>query len=358
MPYLQKTLASIETQTFSDWQILAWDNGSTDGTVEELRRWIPTRLPGRVIYDRPCNELGASRAALVEMADTEFLALIDADDINLPERLARQVAFLTDHPKIALVGSQLEIIDQQGQYVRSYGFLPTDHDDLVNRLLAGSPLGQPSILLRRSAVLESGNYAPVDVEDYDLWLRLACSHRLANLEEVLLHYRVHPESTTVKALGPIKNKEATDACFYRHAETLFGCTKEEARFLRTQSLHCAIFLLWRICRHLQRTQRVPALSRLRSASFVSAARELLAPTDWLTLLILALLEPTVAAKVRALGHLTESVFLKLRMKRLAAILRRAGGAIIPYESAACFKPAPPEKTSSGNAPGGVERSRR
>src|SRR5438552_5677499 len=93
MPYLSETLASIEAQTYRDWEILVWDNGSTDGTLDELRRWIPSRLPGRIIDNRPLS-LGNSLAALVEAAGTELCARIDADDVNYPERLERQVAFL------------------------------------------------------------------------------------------------------------------------------------------------------------------------------------------------------------------------------------------------------------------------
>ena len=67
MPYLPETLASIEAQTYRDWEIVVWDNGSTDGTLDELRRWIPSRLAGRVIYGNPLS-LGTSLAKLVETA--------------------------------------------------------------------------------------------------------------------------------------------------------------------------------------------------------------------------------------------------------------------------------------------------
>ena len=83
-PYLTQTLASIEAQTYRDHEVLAWDNGSTDGSIDELNRLIPARMPGRVITDRPLS-LGLCRAALVANATTELCACIDADDINLPE---------------------------------------------------------------------------------------------------------------------------------------------------------------------------------------------------------------------------------------------------------------------------------
>ena len=92
MPYISETLASIEAQTYQNWEVLVWDNGSTDGTLEELEKWIPTRLPGRIITGEPLS-LGDSLARMVEECKTELCARIDADDINLPERLEKQVAF-------------------------------------------------------------------------------------------------------------------------------------------------------------------------------------------------------------------------------------------------------------------------
>lgn len=71
MPYLPETLASLQRQTREAWAVFAWDNGSTDGTIEELRRWIPSRLPGTVIIDKPMP-LGECRAEMVRRASTEF----------------------------------------------------------------------------------------------------------------------------------------------------------------------------------------------------------------------------------------------------------------------------------------------
>ena len=123
MPYLPETLASIAAQTYHDWEVLAWDNGSTDGTVEELQKWIPSRLPGRVITGQPLS-LGDSLAEMVQQCNTEFCARIDADDVNVPERLERQVAFLLAHPEVAVVGSQINrlrsAVLQVGNYRELY----------------------------------------------------------------------------------------------------------------------------------------------------------------------------------------------------------------------------------------------
>lgn len=96
MPYLPQTLEGIANQTYKNQTIIAWDNGSSDETVKELRRWIPGRVPGVVITHQPMP-LGSSLAAMVNLAGTELCARIDADDISMPARLEREVAHMLAH---------------------------------------------------------------------------------------------------------------------------------------------------------------------------------------------------------------------------------------------------------------------
>ena len=114
MPYLTQTLASIDRQTFRDFQVILWDNGSTDGTVEEARRWIPERLAGKVVADRPLP-LGAARAAMVSEVETDWCALVDSDDVNKPDRLEKQMRFLREHPEIDVLGSQINQLNSAGE---------------------------------------------------------------------------------------------------------------------------------------------------------------------------------------------------------------------------------------------------
>src|SRR5688572_14373433 len=93
MPFLRETLESIRRQVYDNWEVLAWDNNSTDETLAELHKWIPSVLPGTVVADEPLS-LGLSLARMVTAARTELCARIDADDINDPARLAQQVAYL------------------------------------------------------------------------------------------------------------------------------------------------------------------------------------------------------------------------------------------------------------------------
>lgn len=222
MPFLPETLASIEAQTHKDWEILAWDNGSTDGTLEELQRWIPSRLPGRIISGRPLS-LGNSLAALVEMAPTELCARIDADDVNHPERLARQVAFMLEHPQVGLLGAEVNFIDEHG---RKRPDLWTQHltdAEIRWSLRWTTSFNHPAVMFRRSVVLAAGNYADcMPYEDHDLWFRIAQIAEVANLPQRLVNYRVHESSVTGahnRDYFPLFDKVAA-----RYADSLFGDT--------------------------------------------------------------------------------------------------------------------------------------
>ena len=275
MPYLPETLASIEAQTCKDFQVLAWDNGSTDGSIEELKAWIPSRLPGRVVDDSPAG-LGASLAKMVVMAGTEFCARIDADDVNLPTRLETQLAVLRNNPEIAVVGSQVIRIDETGRESEQYFSLPIKHDDIVHRMLHAWTIWHPTVLCRRQAILAAGNYRNWDpcIEDYDLWMRVAVTHKLANLDECLVKYRVRAASATTVAINDGTLVKAIQQCFVMNAPTLFGCSEREATLLRTDQTRAQVPVLLRIARHLCQTQGGRLEDRLRTESWKEALRQL------------------------------------------------------------------------------------
>jgi hypothetical protein len=192
--FLTETLGSIARQTHGDHEVLGWDNGSVDQTVEILRQWIPSRIPGRIVTDSPFASLGDCLAAMVETASTELLARIDADDLAHPGRLAAQVAELRGNTALLGCGCQEHRIDEQGHPLRSVRryTLPTD---VRFALLFTNPLPHPGMMLRRSAVLAAGNYSDLPMgQDLDLWHRLTELGPVSQVGRPLLTYRVHSGS--------------------------------------------------------------------------------------------------------------------------------------------------------------------
>ena len=307
MPYLPEALASIQAQTYRNWTVLAWDNGSTDGTIDVLREWIPSRLPGRIVTDHPLA-LGACRREMVKAAETEFCALMDADDVSVSNRLEMQVAYLINHPGVAVVGSQVSRLDVHGVNHGKFLELPSRHQEIVLCMLHSNGLAQPSVLFRRSAVLETGNYRDVEVEDYDLWLRLAARHRLANLATPLLLYRLHAQSTTEVQKARSELRELLDRRFYEHAGALCSRPEKELRLLRERKHPCALMALFRIARELSSSGDTGLLSLLTSKAFRTAGRSLSARRDIVSRLCFTYLigatsiRPKFAKALRAVAH--------------------------------------------------------
>lgn len=200
MPYLPRTLESIASQTYRNHHILARDDGSTDVTLDELKRWIPSRIPGAV-FSGSCFGLGRSLAFLVEQAQTELCARIDGDDINFPHRLEAQVEFMLSHPAVGVLGSYVRVIDQddvEGELYR------TESSDAEIRWLTRYTcrLHHPTVMFRRSHVLAAGNYRDIIYdrdrcyEDWELWLRMVPITEIRNLPEPLVYYRRTPASIT------------------------------------------------------------------------------------------------------------------------------------------------------------------
>ena len=289
MPYLTQALASIEAQTYRNWEIIAWVNGTEDGTLEELQRWIPSRLPGRIVAGHPTT-YGQAMAEMTLQAETEMCAIVHADDVNVPERLAKQVQFLEEHPEIAVVGGRYDVIDANGEMIAGVGQQYLQHNDIVHFMVQNVAIGCPTALFRRSAVLEVGNHRPrALVEDYDLWLRLAVRHKLANLDECVLHYRIHERSATQVAVAEDLVTPAANACFYETAPKLYGLPLEETRRLRERRHPFALLPLYRIAKHLSRTQGGTTWGRFLSPSFVQGGRGLVHSRDFLSRLPLTAL---------------------------------------------------------------------
>jgi glycosyltransferase involved in cell wall biosynthesis len=122
---------------------------------------------------------------------SEYFAVMDSDDVCLPDRIARQVAFLDAHPDHALVGGNTLVIDEHGDMIGERRY-PSRHEEIVKVIARYNPIAQPTATFRRSALTQVGAYDPrfPRCQDYDLWLRMADRFKVANLPEFTLQYRL------------------------------------------------------------------------------------------------------------------------------------------------------------------------
>ncbi|MDW8202197.1 MAG: glycosyltransferase, partial [Cyanobacteriota bacterium SKYGB_h_bin112] len=190
--HLPAAIDSILAQTFTDFEFLIIDDGSTDRSLKILETYAQRDHRIRVT-SRENRGIAKTRNELLYQSRGEFIAVMDADDITVPERFALQVEFLRAHPEVVCLGGNYDMIDDRDNllYVVT---LPTQDADIQDCLLTGSAaISHPSAMIRRSALLQVGGYdeslkAAIDL---DLWLRLGEVGKLANLDTMLLRYRVH-----------------------------------------------------------------------------------------------------------------------------------------------------------------------
>jgi len=295
MPYLPETLESMRAQTFKDSEVLVWDNGSTDGTLEVLREWIPNRLPGRVITGRPLS-LGNSLAGLVQESRTHYCIRVDADDISLPVRLERQFTHLESHPDEALNSTSFVRVSETGQPLNGRRWFPHSYTDILHELLLASRLSHPCTMFRRQAVLDVGNYRDLSdtnhqywPEDYDLWQRLLSSHKGVAITDRLVLYRHQTKSLTFKQSQAGRQSSGRHAVFVENAPLFTGLSKEEARLLYSRTAPFALASLHRIAAHFSLRDGLSAMERWSNRSFLSSASHLTGSRDLLTRAWIALM---------------------------------------------------------------------
>lgn len=194
--FLKECLDSILCQTYSEFELIACNDGSRDSSLAILNEYAAQDSRIRLL-DNPQNIgiVGTRNRLLAELStETKFVAWIDADDVCFPDRFQRQVDFLNEHPQIGGVGSSLEIIDENSipTGFRSYPQQPMEIRKLLPRK---NILAQPAMMLRREVICKTGIYSekcPV-CQDYEYWLRAIEYFDFANLEKPVLHYRISKE---------------------------------------------------------------------------------------------------------------------------------------------------------------------
>ncbi len=196
--YVARAVESILGQTFKDFELVIVDDGSTDRSLEILRTYAARDRRIR-LTTRPNRGISPTRNELLRQARGALIAPMDSDDVALPCRLAREAAFLGEHPEVVCIGGSYRIIDEADRLIHR-GFPVAEHDEEIQRLMlvGHCSLHQPTVMYRHAAAQEVGGYderMPV-AEDMDLWLRLGEVGKLANLPEPVLDYRVHANSVS------------------------------------------------------------------------------------------------------------------------------------------------------------------
>jgi glycosyltransferase involved in cell wall biosynthesis len=197
--YLAAAIDSILRQTHAHLELIVIDDGSRDGSATIAASFSDPRLS--VVRNERNLGLVATLNRGIGLARGEFVARMDADDVAAPERLAAQLQRMIEDPDLAVLGTNITYADATGRIAGHPRSLPCGPVLVRWRLLRGTCLYHPTIMLRRAA-LGDERYSPeyIHAEDYDLWLRLSRRHRLDNLPQRLLLHRRHGQSVSARHL--------------------------------------------------------------------------------------------------------------------------------------------------------------
>jgi glycosyltransferase involved in cell wall biosynthesis len=190
--FLSEAVDSILDQSVQDFEFIIINDGSTDRTALILDSYQHSDVRLRV-YHQENRGLIASLNHGCALARGKYIARMDADDVANGDRLLWQIDFMENHSEIGVIGGAVEFIDVEGASM-GISVNPTKDHQIKEAMRDGCPFWHPTVLMRKSVLESVAGYRKqvIDAEDCDLWLRIAERSELANLETVVLKYRIHP----------------------------------------------------------------------------------------------------------------------------------------------------------------------
>ncbi len=196
--FLQEAIESVLGQTFKDFEFIIINDGSTDNSQAIIDKYQAQDNRIRA-YQQQNKGIVATRNKLLELAQTDYIAILDADDVYYPERLQVQYDYMLDNDDLILCGSFYDVIDDGGRFIEQVRH-PTSDEDCRKQLIQGSCVfNQVSVMCKKEVVLKIGGYrcAFRVAEDYDLWLRLIEVGKVGNIAQFLVQRRWHSTNTSI-----------------------------------------------------------------------------------------------------------------------------------------------------------------
>lgn len=199
--YLSDAIKSILSQTFSDFEFIIVNDGSTDNSLKIIESFSDPRIK---IINQENQGLAKSLNNGLRQARGEFIARMDADDISFPERFEKQIKFFENNPEYDFCGTSAIFINEIRQKIGERIVLD-DWQKIKKTILWKNPFIHPSMMFRRTLLDKAGFYyehprhSKFDYypEDYELWLRaIGRGMKCANLIEPLIYYRINPKGLT------------------------------------------------------------------------------------------------------------------------------------------------------------------
>lgn len=203
--YLNESVDSILSQSYSHFELIIIDDGSSDDSADIISSYNDRRI--RFVH-QDNQGLAATLNRGISIASGTYIARQDQDDVSLPHRFEKQVAFLDTQPDYGMVGTWAVIWEGVLPTARTHSH-PADNQTLKFNLLFDNPFVHSSMMIRKSVFAEVGGYSTdcdrQPPEDYELWSRIARKFKVANIPEVLHVYREMPQSMSRTGDNPFLN---------------------------------------------------------------------------------------------------------------------------------------------------------
>lgn len=195
--FLKKAINSILGQTFKDYEFLIINDGSTDNSKKIILSYKDSRIR---YYENKINQ-GVIKTLNrgLRLSKGKYIARMDADDISMKYRLKKQYNFMEQNQQIAVSGTWLKIIGNKTQNNKIWEN-PCDHNSIKCSALFYSPIFHPTAILRSNIFIKYHifyNSSYIHAEDYALWVKIMEKEKVANINDVLLYHRIHPNSTGI-----------------------------------------------------------------------------------------------------------------------------------------------------------------
>jgi glycosyltransferase involved in cell wall biosynthesis len=194
--YIGEAIQSVLQQTFVDFELLILNDGSTDNTTSVINSFDDARI---IVIDQQNKGVAEALNIGLKQARGTYIARFDADDVCYPERLQKQYDFLTGHPDHVLVGSNVDYILEDGDFLFHFKCIAHTHSEVMDKLYFYCPFIHPAVMYRKDVICNAGGYSTDahNFEDYLLWTSVSKFGKMGNLPEALIKYRLNSSSVTI-----------------------------------------------------------------------------------------------------------------------------------------------------------------
>lgn len=231
--YITEAIQSVVNQTYSNWELVIVNDGSTDDTVEKVQQFQDERI--RLFHNPKNLGLAPTRNRALQEARGELVMVLDSDDRALPDRLELQVESLRQHPDWVAVGGKSNLINRQGEVVQDGRdiFVPKTSAAIRFASSFRFPFRHSSVTFRKAPIDSLGGYPELIIEDFGLFARIVEKFETANLPQVVCDYRVHSNSWMGKLTSQVsatrqEPRRVEAAELYSRCAEINGVSKEDA----------------------------------------------------------------------------------------------------------------------------------